>query len=1314
MSYQNVFPDDRSVFDERYHKFPRSVVGCGGDGVPDGSASQLVEAPGTEYAERVARELEHGFRCLFVSVARGDGSTWAATAVLDGLAVHDGVELVALQGRPEPEPLPWVASYLGVRRYARVAQSAGITTSFRVLSPLTTVTAVVAAALLGAGANLLVALGRPTASHGAAGGTILSLASVWYAVAAAAVLLAAQTVAAYLKIDPNRGGMTKLADEISKYRAGTQTYKRFIDQLALELTNTANIRCLVVDDFWLVDEITQHVLLQYLVEYADERRPELWIVFDSREGNSPTAFDKGIADPQLRSTFGDGKEPYGIRRLRCLRLEPLSRRARQDLANLIDQPERWVYPTVKLITAHDDGGIAASVTNAMKAGSSQAGHALRLLYLLSITAACGPNPLWGERKLRQALSRKDLVRADVLRQALDQDSLRMGDLGQQIADLHSLFAPTLEATRAGELRVHAEVGVYFEEHWAELELPDPSLIHLYWALYWADYRVGGREVDALWMSKHAEHLIRLPVHAAASAVAADGRLDVQLFDTTVTLTSACLKLCLPTPVPKLVRLLQFLLDNFDPPDVTRHRRLRRLARDAYGVLGQSEVLEIVIDLETAESGEPSRAPSSLADSLEGLFLECVGRSASDGLLSTAVDARVAGFIEDARLRAAWLALTIQPFIVEDAARLTAAVVHARMELPELVANTVSRRQATTDPTAADFIAVSTAVWCVALSQQLGRMPTWLLSRDLTGTLESTHKAGANVADGFDSAVLMATYLREKRTKQESLTSSDFVTDVLGEEILAMTVASATVMLSGVTLLNDSQRARIEEVQKFGADALHLTRDDMLVQRLGQRLSLIAATWRRLGFTSLASAVNVRRAQYDALLTAQDQHESPNAKQQFGLADELSEPGLTGLFAGLACAEHLINAREVAAQYLTRAVTAALALPLGDEVCAELSVLVLAHANPYRHVDWSPLLDFLLERTSDNRQTRIQTLLEDMDDSSLPRVAGWLLNIAGEPTQHTAAVLEALRSRAEAVDETSAREELRDSFDVFEIWEQSARAQLDTEPILERWQPRRASDKYPFVLYLLLSAGGTLPGRLCTEVADVLDRVDEYLGNSGVVLLAGRVATRQSTSGVELSIVIVALRRGLDRWEDQLPLDETIESYRFLKRNDAGEAAHYERRQLHAKRKMLELEEARTLGELVVRGRYAVLFLHYWQLFEEHGLKTVTAARQDEPDINELRTTEPEPFARSGPKHAFRYEFLVETRALFESDFRKSDELRDVRTRYNTAARDSIPELFDALAALASLPAEIQAILGRHREQIVERTIRIPESALVVT
>ena len=56
-------------------------------------------------------------------------------------------------------------------------------------------------------------------------------------------------------------------------------YRAFIEDMSTLLGRAARFRCVIVDDFGVLDRTTRMVLEHYLQHQADERRSELWVIF---------------------------------------------------------------------------------------------------------------------------------------------------------------------------------------------------------------------------------------------------------------------------------------------------------------------------------------------------------------------------------------------------------------------------------------------------------------------------------------------------------------------------------------------------------------------------------------------------------------------------------------------------------------------------------------------------------------------------------------------------------------------------------------------------------------------------------------------------------------------------------------------------------------------------------------------------------------------------------------------------------------------------------------------------------------------------
>jgi hypothetical protein len=112
----------------------------------------------------------------------------------------------------------------------------------------------------------------------------------------------------------------------------TDAYRAFIAELADRPADFAAIRCVIVDDYGLLDMTTRLTLDRYLRQHAGEDRAELWVVFYAAAQKAlPLAIDRPTPN-----------KPYGHRRTELYQLDNLSAEQRRKLAAQYGEPSRRV------------------------------------------------------------------------------------------------------------------------------------------------------------------------------------------------------------------------------------------------------------------------------------------------------------------------------------------------------------------------------------------------------------------------------------------------------------------------------------------------------------------------------------------------------------------------------------------------------------------------------------------------------------------------------------------------------------------------------------------------------------------------------------------------------------------------------------------------------------------------------------------------------------------------------------------------------------------------------------------------------------
>ncbi|MFI5841407.1 hypothetical protein ACIA8K_17055 [Catenuloplanes sp. NPDC051500] len=1276
--------------------FPRFIrrPGNGRDGQQQ-PATPLT-APVSDYVSQVGTGQERAFRCLTITAPRGDGLSRAAAQVAETVAGHPTrprFRLVTVAGRPSDGGVPQIFGLLSRRAVARAARYAGVPGTrwtTRLVRPGTTVLVLLAAV----GMTALISLLAPP------GGAEQPLAT--------AIILAVLGVTAQVLVGLIRpGGRIPLQQRVTTWlegRAGDD-YKRFIGALAVELADIVVPRCLVVDDFGLLDRVTRDLLIRYLRDgHSGDNRPELWVVFDPADSE----FDKSVASMERDARLNRQARPYGVRRIVAYELLPLTPEERASLADLAGRPERAGYRTVKAILSESDDTLVEYFREQLPAGQETADPgryaAFQLLYLLSLASARGSSVELPEQQLLRKLA-ESRQRSHVLRVMLGGRTPSRTELSRRLDLMRRDYARVITEVRRGPdllLSVSGETGRTLERQSGAFGLPEAELGHLFWALYRDDNHATTID-DAFWLGRMVDHLLRAASPRDHESLFKDQTeaLADRLFQAIVHAVDDCLRLGRLRQTPQLLRRAADLLTEDD-------RRARALllprARDVYAVLADSTVLRLLPELVHGAGVPWNDAPLPLR-----LFVAATSADTPERVWLPALrpGGALASLRTDAQLRGSWLALSLWPFTGAGTPQLLASERSALAETPAVTHEIITDcgRQPRGRPVA-DLIQVSIGLWTWALAGARGRF---------------TDPEAGQVLDALETVFLLAAETRDHRVAGDPAGGTvDLVREGLAEELFTVTAAGAVVVRLRWPDLEPETAEAIDGVIEDTFDALGIRvsrRPDGALSLRGvagsllARMSLLQMTWRVMGYDDLATHLSIRRVQLNTLLPSVTERGDTADGAERALVEDRDRGDLLGLLANLATAERASVSGEETAEVLVRAITG---VQRGgeahEELLAELSMLALTHASGYR-TSTDHQVAYLLEPSAGTAGTRLDRLLSTVDDAWMPDLAVRLANVAGEDDATGVVVEDILARREEAATDDDVRRRLREQLWVLALRRtRAADRDIAIDDILDRWAGNRSSPSYAYVLFLLVPADPavSLPERLHDEVTDVLDRYEDYLQNTGVVLLAADIARRYphrraAPPEYDPARLRIVLREGRRDLEHLLPVHVNIEVLRFLSRYDRGvdhraDLAYWDERQLR-------LIEERKLGDLLTAGRYALLLLTYLTILIGYGLQVRTVDGSDvvedtDPDRLRHADTEPLPVVAGSTVLSAQWEFDAEV--LFGTAECGGAEFDDARRDFDSAARDALPRLFGLVSELPDLPDPIRAILRRHRTLVRDR------------
>ena len=332
---------EHALFQQEYDRFPRQLrpappVGAGSAGRPELPATADLKAAAKRELDFLTRRQRGGFACMTVTVGRDDGMSWAASAVEQVFTDHRAdAEIVGFSGRRAAGALPEIADVVTVRRFARAARSAGLTSSFLALSRPAQATWTLLSVLLATAIAMAGTLGKD-------GGSTLP---AWWSLLLALVAAAAGPLAARAKarasVDTGSKAIKDLADDLEAHK-DSPGYQDLIEEPAA-LSKTGRPRCVIVDGFHRLDPVTAGALERYLAKHvqpAVEGRYELWVLFDDRETGT-------LRKRSIVATLGPTS--FAHKWTKSYDLEPLGETERRELADLTGQSDRWNFRTVRAI-----------------------------------------------------------------------------------------------------------------------------------------------------------------------------------------------------------------------------------------------------------------------------------------------------------------------------------------------------------------------------------------------------------------------------------------------------------------------------------------------------------------------------------------------------------------------------------------------------------------------------------------------------------------------------------------------------------------------------------------------------------------------------------------------------------------------------------------------------------------------------------------------------------------------------------------------------------------------------------------------------
>jgi len=1323
----------------------------------------------TSKLRTIVNSETNSFACICIGVKEGDGMSWSAESVNGAAAQHFAhFQRWQLANEITTDSMPLISDFIGVKSFLRHAVVHKLTPSFLSfitlrswMTPLIVFLAVALGFVIKSG-EILQKAKFP--------GTDQSISQIFYDptfylinISLAVLGLSSQFLATYITTRTKSASVAKLVERLSLTDTLNKIqYENFVDALAQQLQTEGFPRVVIIDNFEHLDYTTKCVIDRYFQQFAEGRRgSEFWIVFEAQDGE------------KFSGVLLDDPMSYGFKRTQFFDQLVLTEPEKKDLVRLLGRPEDAVeYTTVKRIShsKHQDSKQVEAFFRDYRERhppTEDLYGELEFLFLLSLTAE---NVFLTQRFIVKNFPVKSSLRSDVLSQFLYGSKLRVEEFRTGWIKIQEKFKAMLIRESDGDsfkLRVIPEQTDVLEEMFEELKLPDPRLGHLFWALFWHD-KLQNHPLQAVWMRKLTQHLLK----ADASNVG-DEQTYVnilgRLFDALLFAVDGSMKACLFQNIRKLLETALNLLEGDLQKGDVYQKRLARLLRkcwEAYTVLGDEEILRLLLDIYDATEPGAGRAVPDGRRLLEEMFFESIPlapdkrrRLKPDFFTRTLDRQETAESISDyARVRAAWLALTSSSQMDSNLNEFVTALIESDAMVLTISDNAFKRINAASEDSIrlTDVMTLSLALWCSAL-----RFHRPVIEAKFQAALERGPSAAAGSAlresealavvaeisagifsdfssliEGAEDAVLLASQVkREAAGHSEASVGVDYLMNGLAKELCAISLGSVLVAnsyLEGSTV-SDDQITRINDLIRISNDFLDYSLPEIstpadlsspeVIEKVDSLMKLCGIIWSEFGLERLRDFMNIRRIHFNAVcahLAANDFPAYNSLLQSVGQI--INNQDFSGIMANLAISESFKSAEELAAYYLIHAAEIGLSDSFGSRLKDQLCLAVILQGSVYAY-DLNVFLGHLVKEAPDQPSLLLR-FLKTVPEDKIEGVALRLLNASkSNGTNNTgASITEILGSFATGIASDDARKRIESLLEMFTLEATIAKGNaVDPQAVLESWADKKDLWFYPWVLETLINNGFSSPEVQRESLAILAARNPNIDSFNTYFLLSLSLATQflnTNEAETKKQIAVEYLKEGIKKWENRVTAAIGLQIYKVLYQMDPQNRSSY-LDEIH-KWELIRIEgdHLKRLPRLLGQGRFFLVFQYYFESMEFWGLRTDIPSPELAAQLNIVpdqkrklakawkagNNSVPAPLIRLGGRLVVSSRFLSLGSYLFSAPNYQDATFEADRQSFDDLAKVKIAELFDMIIELPQLPISIKNLMRSHSQRLFSYTL----------
>lgn len=1310
------------------------------------------------------------FECLCLEVEDDDGMSWSAESVSQ--SIREDIDLSkfspwCFRNETPIEHLPAIAEFIGHKTFLKLAVRNKITSDFPAMKSWMSVLIVFAGVMVGIAVKIVelwLKVKEPVKGDSLA--DFMRDPSLYLTTT---IFVGLGLISQFLinrqnplsKPTPKERFITKydeiLKDLDRKQSGVSHHFNNFIESLAAQLQFCDRPRIVIIDNFGNQDFTTRKVIERYFEKYASSGRvSECWIIFESKEGI------KFSSRTLMR------RNDWGYFRTALYHQQFLNKEERLALAREIGSPEAAAYVRVKMICLENADvedriyQLFAGHRALHPARENQYG-ALEMLYLLSLTSLTPGDISFSINYLKSNLSAKNLLRSEVLVMFLRGTGLGLTELKDSIDDVFAKFGSLLDADDKNPLqkfRVQPEAAHVLLKFRDELHLPDPRLGHLFWALFWYDkYDRQGRETESAFKSrKLSSHVLRSGIGAIRDA----GRyheIKAQLFEAHLACFDECLRNCL---MGDLHSLLDRAFDLLREEELTvGEKQVRRLLKkywEGYSVLGDEDILDSIVTIQTALGITPGDRSETKPDVLERLFFESLPLSDARRRRLTAGwywerrDRSVDESIEDySRARSTWLAFIgshlikkLERSLLVDASKL------GEEQLTEIAGRAIQRIREGRDMSSrvTDIISLSTVLHCQAINLDhhmempsiIGGVRRQFLIRILEESekdLDTWLTKVEGVCAITEQSVFLAAELKGGAVNKDAeFLTRDFLVYALARMIFVDAAITAMTILNYLQHFSPelssrhvswTNRVRDEvetildlcneqlgwRIRREGDQSGSISEDRL--KEIDKSIKLTEYLLQLFGLQKFSVLNGLKRVYFKTLFEDDHADSDEFAKESIGPA--IDQIDVTGVMASLLIASAITKNHELSATYLCKSASLAISGSLGPRIRQELSLVAILNSHSYAF-DLTEFLDQVLleDATHTNTLTRHMSGLES--DQIMATLLTFL-NVTGMKPESESAqkTVQTLKEFIEGVDNEDIRDEGKKLIEYFDLRNQLARGESpDSTEILGRWEDRKSSWIYPAILNLLIS-NGCDDQEMLRDAARLLDRdgtLDGYTTYFNLGLnLAGMMVTGGNFDASSRAIIRKFIEGSISRWEGEVAAESHIRAYEVLGIMDPGNNEYYYSKVLEWQIKKMRRDTNKRYPDMLRSGNYFPVFRDYYNIMRYYGLGLDMPENeywnQLRADPDQIRSHAygwkngganlPRPLERADERVVLSGEFLILGHRLYSPPVLMDGEFDEHRKEINMMAQRYFPSLLDVIGHIPGLPQEIKEMVSDFADRL---------------